>query len=117
MRSARDSSQAPRSILAALMNRSSPSDLVGELAQLGDAVILDTRVLMASIGGSADASAWPPGEERFASDFGDHARVTTPWLRELTEAAAAATVPFLFGGHALVSDGLPLMVAAAWQGH
>jgi hypothetical protein len=116
MRSARDPAQPPRSILAALMARSSPSELVAELALLGDAVIIDTRVLMASVAGSSDASAWPPEEERFASDFGDHARVATPWLREMSEAAAGASVPFVFGGHALVSDGLRLIVAAAWQG-
>ena len=83
---------------------------------MGDAVVIDTRVLMAARGGSADAAAWPPEEERFASDFGDSTRIDTPWLRELTEAATAASVPFLFGGHALVSDGLRLIVAAAWQG-
>jgi hypothetical protein len=114
MRSAR--AARPRSVLAALLRRSSPGDLVAELAELGDAVVLDSRVLMASLAGSADAAAWPPAEERFASDFGDHARVATPWLRELTEAAALAPVPFLLGGHALVSDGLRLVVAAAWQG-
>ena len=116
MRSARDPGSHPRSILAALMARSSPAALVEELERLGDAVVLDTRVLMAAVAGSSDASAWPPEEERFASDFGDHARLTTPWLRELTEAAAGASVPFLFGGHALVSDGLRIIVAAAWQG-
>lgn len=116
MRSARDSDQPPRSILAALMARSSPTELIAELARLGDAVVVDTRVLMASLVGSPDAAAWPPEEDRFASDFGDHARIGTPWLRELTEAAAGASVPFLFGGHALVSDGLRLIVAAAWQG-
>jgi hypothetical protein len=116
MRSARDAAQPPRSILAALMARSSPAGLIAELARLGDAVVLDTRVLMASVAGSSDASAWPPEEDRFASDFGHHARIGTPWLHELTEAAASASVPFLFGGHALVSDGLRLIVAAAWQG-
>jgi len=116
MRSARDSAAAPRSILAALMARSSPAELVTELARLGDAVVLDTRVLMAAEAGSADASAWPPEEERFASDFGDASRVAAPWLKKLVEAAAGASVPFLFGGHALVSDGLQLIVAAAWQG-
>lgn len=116
MRSARGAGRPPRSILAALMARSSPSGLIAELERLGDAAVLDTRVLMAALAGSADASHWPPEEERFASDFGDHARVTTPWLRELTEAASRASVPFLFGGHALVSDGLRLVVAAAWQG-
>ena len=117
MRSARDPDSPPRSILASLMARSSPAELIEELARMGDAVVLDTRVLMASVGGSSDASAWPPEEERFASDFGDHGRVATPWLRELTEAAGGASVPILFGGHALVSDGLRLIMAAAWQGH
>ena len=116
MRSARGSDQAPRSMLAALMARASPAELIGELARLGDAVVLDSRVLMASIAGSADADEWPPEEERFASDFGDHRRVGTAWLRELTEAAASASVPFLLGGHALVSDGLRLIMRAAWQG-
>jgi len=115
MRSARGDGP-PRSILAALMSRSSPAELVAELSRLGDAVVFDTRVLMAAAAGSSDASAWPPEEDRFASDFGDHARVSTPWLRELTAAAADASVPFLFGGHALISDGLRLIVAAAWHG-
>ncbi len=115
MRSARGAF-GPRSVLATVMERSSPAELVSELARLGDAVVLDSRVLMASIAGSSDASAWPPKEERFASDFGDYARIGTSWLQELTEAAAAAPIPFLFGGHALVSDGLRLLVAAAWQG-
>jgi hypothetical protein len=116
MRSAPPGGRPPRSVLAALMARSSPSELVDELAALGDAVVLDTRVLMAAQSGSADAATWPPEEERFASDVGDAARVETPWLRELVEAARDASVPFLLGGHALVSDGLRLIVAAAWQG-
>jgi hypothetical protein len=116
MRSARDPDSHPRSILAALMARSSPAELIGELTRLGDAVVLDTRVLMASVARSSDASEWPPEEERFASDFGDHARIKTPWLRELTEAAAQAPIPILFGGHALASDGVRLIIAAAWHG-
>jgi hypothetical protein len=116
MRSARNPGRPPRSILAAFMARSSPAELIAELTTLGDAVVLDTRVLMAAVAGSSDATTWPPEEERFASDFGDASRVATPWLRELTEAAAAGSVPFLFGGHGLVSDGLRLILAAAWQG-
>ena len=116
MRSARGAGTPPRSILAALMRRSSSSALVAELAELGDAVVLDSRVLMAALAGSADAASWPPEEERFALDFGDGSQIATPWLRELTEAAAASPVPFLLGGHAMVSDGLRLIVAAAWQG-
>jgi hypothetical protein len=115
MRSARRGA-APRSLLAAFMARTSPAELIAELSELGDAVVLDTRVLMAARAGSADASGWPPEEERLASDFGDASRVATPWLRELTEAAAAAPVPVLCGGHALVSDGLRIIVRSAWQG-
>lgn len=116
MRSARGSAAPPGSLLAAFMQRTSPAELVAELARLGDAVVLDSRVLMGAVAGSSDAADWPPQEERFAADFGDHARIGTPWLHELTEAAAGAPIPFLLGGHALVSDGLRLIVAAAWQG-
>lgn len=113
MRSARDAT--PRSLLAAFLNRTSPSELIDALASLGDAVILDTRVLMAAVAGSSDTKAWPAAEERFASDFGDVNRVHTPWLRELVESANASKTPFLFGGHTLISDGLRLLVGAAWS--
>ena len=53
---------------------------------------------------------------RELASLGDAARVGTPWLRELTEAAAQASVPVLLGGHALVSDGLRIVVDAAWLG-
>jgi hypothetical protein len=71
---------------------------------------------MASRAGSSDAATWPPEEDRFASDFLDANRVAAPWLAELTGAAAASSVPFLLGGHALVSDGLRILVDAAWLG-
>jgi hypothetical protein len=115
MRSARGGG-VPRSLLASYAAHTSPAELIVELARLGDAVVLDTRVLMAARAGSADAAAWPPEEERLASDFADAGRIGTSWLRDLTEAAAAAPVPVLCGGHALVSDGLRLIVRAAWQG-
>lgn len=115
MRSARRGA-APRSLLAGFMERTSPGELITELCGLGDAVVLDTRVLMAARCGSADAAAWPAEEDRLASDFGDAGRIATPWLRELTEAAAQAPVPVLCGGHALVSDGLRIIVRSAWQG-
>ena len=114
MRSSRD--HAPKSLLADWIERLGPADLVRELASLADAVILDSRVLMAARAGSSDAATWPSEEERFASDFGDHAAIETAWLRELTEAAAASSVPLLMGGHALVSDGLRILVDAAWLG-
>lgn len=114
MRAARD--QRPRSLLGSILRLSSPAALVDELARLGDAVIVDTRVLMADLAGSAEEAAWPPAEERFAADFLDSSRIETRWLRELTELARASETPFLLGGHALVSDGLRLLVDAAWLG-
>lgn len=115
MRSAR--AARPRSLLARWLEEHGPAGLIDELSRLGDAVVLDSRVLMAALSGSSDAAGWPAEEERFASDFGDAGRISTPWLAELTAAAAAASVPIVMGGHALVSDGLRLIVAAAWQGH
>ncbi|HEX6654879.1 MAG TPA: hypothetical protein VF153_01580 [Candidatus Limnocylindria bacterium] len=114
MRSARDG--RPRSLLAGWVARLGAADLVAQLASLGDAVILDTRVLMAALAGSSDATAWPAEEQRFASDFLDHANAGAGWLGELVAAAADASVPFLLGGHALVSDGLRILVDASWQG-
>ncbi len=114
MRSTRD--LAPRSLLADWVSRLGAGDLLRELASLGDALILDSRVLMAALAGSSDAARWPPEEERFASDFNDAPRIATPWLAELTAAAAAADIPVLLGGHALVSDGLRILVDAAWLG-
>jgi hypothetical protein len=114
MRSAPDA--RPRSLLADWAARLGPGDLVRELSALGDAVILDTRVVMAGLARSSDSAAWPPEEERFASDFLDAGPIGTAWLAELTAAAASAPVPFLLGGHALVSDGLRILVDAAWLG-
>lgn len=114
MRSAREA--RPRSLLAGWVARLGAADLVAQLAALGDAVILDTRVLMAALGGSSDAAAWPAEEQRFASDFLDRANAGGGWLGELVGAAADASVPFLLGGHALVSDGLRILVDASWQG-
>lgn len=108
---------APRSLFGEWTKRHGPADLMGELTRLADAVVLDTRVLMAALSGSSDAAAWPPAEERYASDFLDAAAISTPWLHELTAAAAASAVPVILGGHALVSDGLRILVDSAWLGH
>jgi hypothetical protein len=114
MRSAPE--HAPRSLLADWLDRLGPADLLGELSRLGNGLVLDSRVLMAALAGSSRATDWPPAEERFASDFLDASRVATGWLLELTEAAANAAIPVLMGGHSLVSDGLRILVDAAWLG-
>jgi len=106
----------PRSLLADWVTEHGGASLIGHLATLGDAVIVDTRVVMAALADSSDPAAWHAPEERYASDFGDSSPIATPWLRDVTTAAAAASVPFLLGAHTLVSDGLRILTDAAWLG-
>jgi hypothetical protein len=104
----------PRSLLADWITDRDATSLIERLSELGDAVILDTRVLMAALIGSADHDLWPSRQDRFASDFADPAPIETDWLRELTTAAAGSSVPFVLGAHTLVSDGLRILTDAAW---
>jgi hypothetical protein len=106
----------PRSLLGDWVSERGAASLVEHLASLGDAVILDTRVVMAALAGTSDVAAWPAPEERYASDFGNPSPITAPWLRDLSAVAAAASVPFLLGAHTLVSDGLRILTDAAWLG-
>jgi len=102
----------PASALGLLLDRDGPEELGRLLARLGEAAVVDTRVLLAHRLG-ADEEAWPPPEDRFASDLLLPDRVGDPWLRALTAAAAAAPIPILLGGHTLVGPGLRLLVERA----
>ncbi len=97
----------PASVLGALLDRDGPESLGTSLARLGEAAIVDTRVLLAHRLG-ADERAWPDPEDRFASDLLLHERIVDPWLRDLTRAAADAPIPIVLGGHTLVGPGLRL---------
>jgi hypothetical protein len=97
----------PASVLGMLLERDGPSGLSTHLASLGDAAVIDTRVLLAHRLG-ADERGWPAPEDRFAADLLLHERIADPWLRELTAAAADASIPILLGGHTLVGPGLRL---------
>ncbi|MCL6581860.1 MAG: hypothetical protein K6U08_09695 [Firmicutes bacterium] len=77
--------------------------LVGVLASISDAVFWDDRVLVAHLGG------WPDDEDRFLADLGDWRRVKDPLLRDLIRACREAHVPFVLGGHSVVSGGLRLL--------
>ncbi len=99
----------PASILGTLLDRDGPGSLGTHLAGFADAVVLDTRVLLAHRLGP-DESDWPPAEDRFASDMLLADRVGDPWLRELTVSAVAARIPILLGGHTLVGPGVRLVV-------
>lgn len=103
----------PASVLGGLIERDGPASLGRHLAALADGALIDTRVLLAHRLG-ADERAWPPPEDRFASDLLLADRVSGPWLRELTEAAAAAPIPILLGGHSLVGPGVRLALRGPW---
>ena len=99
----------PYSALGALLDRDGPDAFGGLVAHMADAAVIDTRVLLAHRFGP-DERAWPPPEDRFASDVLLPDRIADRWLRALTESAVAAPVPILLGGHTLVGPGLRLVL-------
>lgn len=109
MRTARPGQRPARSVLGLVLDREGPAALGAVLAGLGDAAIVDARVLLAHRLG-ADETAWPAAEDRFASDLLLHEGISDPWLRDLTRAAAEAPIPVLIGGHTLVGPGLRLLI-------
>jgi len=78
------------------------------LAQMSQAVFLDSRVIF------AHRRIWPSAADRFYSDLRQAERISGPWVRRFTEAAIEAPIPVVLGGHSLVSGGLYALVEAAW---
>jgi hypothetical protein len=109
LRTRRDGQRPAASVLGALLDREGPGALGGLLANLGEAAIVDTRVLLAHRFG-ADQAGWPVAEDRFASDLLLPQRIADPWLQALTASALAAPIPVLLGGHTLVGPGLRLAI-------
>jgi hypothetical protein len=106
-RTRRHGQRPAASVLGELLERDGPGSLGDHLERLGEAAIVDTRVLLAHRSGT-DETDWPDAEDRFASDLLLPARVADPWLQELTASAVAARIPILLGGHTLVGPGLRL---------
>jgi len=109
LRTTRPGQRAPASVLGAVLDVDGPGALGRVLARFADAAVIDSRVLLAHRLG-ADERAWPSAEDRFASDLLLADRVGDPWLRDLTAAAADATIPILLGGHTLVGPGARLVI-------
>ena len=99
----------PRSVLGLALDHRGPAELGAIVSELGDAAILDSRVLLAHRLG-ADEAASPAAEDRFASDLLLPQRIVDPWLRQLTAAAVGAPIPILLGGHSLVGPGIRLLL-------
>ena len=106
----RDTAGLARSALGFLYAEVGPAGFFARMAELGDGMLLDSRVLFAHLG-------WRSGPaERFASDLFAVDAITDPGIRAFTAAAAAAPIPVLLGGQTLVSGVLWTMVDAAWSG-
>lgn len=110
MRTAPPDQRPPASVLGHLLDTVGPIGFVDSLTELGDAALIDTRVLMAHRSGR-DETGWPSAEDRYASDLLWPESIGDPWLRDLTGVAVHARIPILFGGHTLVGPGLPLAIA------
>jgi hypothetical protein len=102
--------RAPASVLGLLLDRDGPAALGRHLERLGDAAIVDTRVLLAHRLGASER-AWPAAEDRFASDLLAPVGIRDPWLRELTTSGLRARIPVILGGHSVVGPGLRLVMA------
>jgi len=98
-----------RSVLGFLLEEVGPERFFQRIAELGDAAVIDTRVLEAHLGVN------PSREDRFESDLYRWKAIEDPFLREFTWAAARAPKPVLLGGHSLVSGGLMALTDAAWR--
>lgn len=95
----------PRTTIGRLLALRGPAALGAIVAELADAAILDTRVLLADRLGR-DESSWPSAEDRFAADLLRADAIRDPWLRALTASAAGAPVPIVLGSHTLVGPGI-----------
>lgn len=101
----------PRSLLAYHLEAVGVARFFEALATLGDAAFIDTRVLLAHMG------LRPSRADRFLSDLECAAEIEDAFLREFTEAATAAPMPVLLGGHSLVAGGLMALIEVAWREH
>ncbi len=97
-----------RSLLGYHYQQVGPQRFFETLAELGQAVFLDSRVIFAHLG------VWPPASDRYNSDLRRPGLIADKQVRQFTQAVMAAPVPVVSGGHSLVSGGLYALVEAAW---
>ncbi len=101
-----------RSLLGYYLDATGLDRFFETLATMGQALFLDNRVIF------AHRRTWPSAADRFFSDLRQPAQISDPFVRAMTEAAMAAPVPVIMGGHSLVSGGMYALVDAAWaRGH
>lgn len=107
----RDQAGVARTLTGYYLEAVGPARFFAAIAELGDALLLDTRPLFAHLG--LDLSP----HDRFSSDLLDAEAIVNPTARALTEAARQAAIPVVLGGHSVVSGGMWAMIELAWLEH
>jgi hypothetical protein len=93
-----------RSLLGAYLDQVGVQSFFATLGQLGQAALIDSRVLFAHRG------LHPSAQDRFSSDLLQPAGISDPFIREFTQAAREAPLTVFLGGHSLVSGGMYALV-------
>lgn len=96
-------------VLASLLASAGPAQFVRYLSELGDAFLVNTRILF------ADANR-PAPQDFFQSDLGLVDRIAHRELRLLTEALLSGSRPVILGGSSLLTGGIYLLIERAWEG-
>lgn len=97
-----------RSLLGYYLEQVGSAKFFDSIAQLGDAAIIDIRVLLAHM------ELNPSREDRFWADWGRAEQIKDSFLRDFVSETQNASIPILIGGHSLVSGGLMALVEASW---
>ncbi len=97
-----------RSLLGFYLDAVGVETFFARLEQLGQAAFIDNRVVL------AHWQVWPSDADRFYADLCQPEQIADERLRALVEAAMAAPIPVVMGGHSLVSGGLYAMLETAW---
>lgn len=106
--SGREARGEVRSLLGYHLEAVGPERFFAELAELGDAAFVDSRVLFNHL------RINPAPSDRFYSDLLRADEIDDATVRDFTRAAAAARIPVVLGGHSLVAGGLWALIDAAW---
>jgi hypothetical protein len=95
-------------LLAALLQSVGPRRFVAYLGELGDAALLNTRMLFR-------ANDYPSANDFFWSDMGKTEWIVHATLQALTEHLLASNQAVILGGDSLMSGGIYLLIEKAWE--
>jgi CTP:molybdopterin cytidylyltransferase MocA len=93
-----------RSLLSDYLERTGHGGFFAALASLSQAVLMDSRVILAARG------LWPSAADRFNADLLRWQEVEDPFLRAFSRAASEADVPIVMGGQSVVSGGMAALL-------